>query len=73
MFENHDIPKELKGNKLKKKLPEYLRKHPDKQYQINVKNIPSKTDCIKILDETLKSISLDALGRDDAFILNIEN
>ena len=68
MFPNGNIPKELKGNKLKDKLKNYLidneQKNPNFQYQLNVVGNQQE---LQILDKTLKDISIDALGRDNAF------
>ena len=73
MFENTEIPKSLKREHLREKLNDYIISNPDKKYVINVKNIKSETDCIKLLKETLSKISTDALNRDDVFEVNVGN
>ena len=73
MFENSRVPLCLKGSHQREKLNAYLKSNPDKKYEINVKNIASKADCVELLKETLSKISTDALNRDDVFEVNVEN
>ena len=71
MFENHPIPKGLKGNRLEKKLIEYIKNNPDKQYQINIKNIKAESDVINVLNNTLDYISEQAKTK-SVFNLNVD-
>ena len=72
MFENSQIPKELKGNKLKEKLNDYLQKqnttNPNFKYTLNVKG---NSEEIKKLTDITKKISQDAINRDDVFEIKV--
>lgn len=71
MFENFDeIP--IKGKAQEQKLKDYLITHPEQKYVINVSDIEAEADCVSLLKETCKKLSMETLGRDDIFIINVE-
>ncbi len=71
MFEGLPKPSELKGSRIRQKLYDYIKSNPDDKYEISVIPICANTDLIKVLDETVKKISIDTLNRDDVFKINI--
>ena len=70
MFEGGKIPNELKGNRLKQKLVDYLIDNPDKTFNLNLRQLKTNTDCIGLLREYLDKISKD-VGRENIFNINI--
>ena len=70
MFEDGSIPKELKGNHLEMKLEEYIKSHPFKQFDINLKQPDTNTDCIGLLEEYINELS-QKTGKDNIFNINI--
>ena len=68
MFPEGNIPKELKGNRLREKLNDYLiaqnNINPNVQFNLEVKGDEKE---LRILQETIEKISQDAIGRNDAF------
>ncbi|MBR1616635.1 hypothetical protein IJ670_00640 [bacterium] len=60
MFENNQVPKELKGSKILQKLQTYLESHPDKKYVLNVKG---SQDDINLLKQCIDKINTDANNR----------
>ena len=57
MFENLDIPKELKGNALKEKLQKYLEKNSEINYTLRVKG---KGSDISLLQKCLKQLNCES-------------
>jgi len=70
MFENSEIPKELKRNQLRQKLTEYLKNNPNQKYILNLKKFKTDTDINKILKETLDKLIKDAQIENNPFEIN---
>jgi hypothetical protein len=71
MFENGIIPKELKGNRLKQKLEDYLKANPKQKYVLNIKNIPGETGHIELLQSYLEKLTDDLQLPKDMFKINV--
>jgi len=71
MFEGLEIPKGLKSNQLKQKLNDYLLANPDKKFVLNLTNINSQTDCMKVLTDYLERLTTELKLMKDTFILNV--
>lgn len=71
MFEKGKIPKELKPNRLKQKLEDYLKANPNNKYVLNVKNIPGETGHIESLQSYLEKLTDDLLLTKDMFKINV--
>ena len=71
MFVGREIPKELKGNKLKQKLNDYLTANPSEKYVLNIKEMKSGTDCLMLLREHLDKLTTELNLPKDMFSINI--
>ena len=71
MFEGHEIPKGLKGNRLKQKLNDYLLANPDKKFVLNLKKMNSQTDCVKVLADYLEKLTTELKLKKNTFTINI--
>jgi len=70
MFENSEIPKELKGNKLRQKLTEYLKNNPNQKYILNLKEFKTYSNINEILNETLNELIKNAQLEKNPFEIN---
>lgn len=74
IFEKNTMPKGFsRGGHLEEKLEKYIKDNPDKEYEIEIRNCNTTTDCIKILNEYLKELSQKALGKENIFHTKIIN
>ena len=64
MFEDSQIPKELKGNRLPEKLQTYLESNPDKKFTLNIKG---KEEDVQLLREITDEI---CTGKNNQFEIN---
>ena len=72
MFEGRIIPKELKGNRLKQKLNDYLTANPDKKYVLNIENMKNESDCVKLLQDYLNKLTEELKLPNDMFKINVK-
>jgi hypothetical protein len=73
MFEQKKVPQELKGSRLKQKLKDYLIANPNNQYEINIKNISGKTNCIELLQKYLNKLTEEMKLKKDTFKINVSS